>query len=142
MRLFGLVSAREHQRLLDAQAAATAENARLLGEARGSRHAAEQFLKRMGEDLNEARTEIRRLTDVIIELKRGGHEVARPVGQVWEPYTTAEADAARAAQLRDADPESHEQQPTTDGGPHTGYLERLELVQAARQALESEIQDL
>lgn len=142
MRLFGLVTAREHQKQADAHAATVAESARLVGEARGSRHAAEQFLKRMGEDLNEARAEIRRLTDVIIELKRGGHEVARPVGQVWDPYTTAEADAARAAQLRDEDPESHEQLPTTDGGPRSGYLEHLELEQAAREALESEIQDL
>jgi len=135
MGLFGLVSAAEHQRRIKA---AVAESERLLGEARGSRHAAEEFIKRIGEDLNEARAEIRRLTDIIVELKRGGHEVSRPVGQVWEPYTTTEADAARAAQLR----ESHEQSPTTDGGPHSGYLEQMELERAAQQALESEIEEL
>ena len=126
---------------------------RIVGEARAARMVAEQFLKRLGEDLNEARAEIKRLTDIIVEMKREGREVGHPVDEQWGAYTTAEADAERSERLRDPeyakrtaqvveDPESHEQQPTTDGGAHTGYTDMVELERAAKTALEADLPDM
>lgn len=155
------VSLARHQRLMiEAEAAgrergameATTAGARVLAEARTAKVLAERFAKRLERDLDKAQAEVRRLTDIIIEMKKEGRSLPAPIDETWESYTTAEADTARARQL--ADPEyqkrmaeieeheelaSHQQMPTTDGGPHTGYADALELEAAARRAIESEL---
>ena len=88
--------------------------------------------------LEASQAEVRRLTDAILDMRKDGFSPQGPQDEAWSPYTTEEADLMRMGASGEV-PESHEQTPTTDGGPDSDYALRLELERSAQTALEADL---
>ena len=111
---------------------------------------ARAIVVQLEKQLEASQKEVRRLTDVILDLKKGGYELPHPSDEHWGTSSTAEGDAAHMAKglevhiPTDFPGEmdgggSHEQEPYTDGGPQTDYALRAELERAAEEALNADL---